>query len=253
MRCQPIANERARGGRSGPGVRGRSAAPRDDPIWRGEGNSGSTRAVIRNVECRAGAGLEAALPRNPGGVLSMSELPSGVPREGRGLGASEGSQIRVSGLPRDLRFVCRGFGRSPRVPPPCSSHARVSPRWARASSRCRSRVLAPASLGREGPCGGRLAPAYLALGRAFRVVSREGRIVRQRPYPAPSRRLASVSDAVGPPQMQQATPASSAGESPPCLPPRHPLPPCLPRVARGTRPTTTSRTSWRANDQICTA
>ena len=29
VRCQPIANERARGGRSGPGVRGRSAAPRD--------------------------------------------------------------------------------------------------------------------------------------------------------------------------------------------------------------------------------
>ena len=68
-------------------------------------------------ECRAGAGLEAALPRNPGGVLSMSELPREVAREGRGLGASEGSQIRVSGLPRDLRFVCRGFGRleSPRL------------------------------------------------------------------------------------------------------------------------------------------
>ena len=166
--------------------------------------------------------------------VSMSELPREVAREGRGLGASEGSQIRyvvvyvvVSGLPRNLRVLPRRDSR--RVPPPCSSDARVSPRWARASSRWRSRVVAPASLGREGPCGARFALAYLALGRAFRVVSREGRIVRQRPYPAPSRRLASVSDAVGPPQMQQATPASSAGESPPCLPPRHPLPPCLPR------------------------
>ena len=144
------------------------------------------------------------------------------------LGASEGSTFRLSWL-------------SPRVPPPCSNDARVSPRWARASSRCRSRVLAPASLGREGPCGARFAPAYLALGRSSRLVFQGAAI--HAPGPAPSRRPMSVGDAVGPPQMQQATPAPSAGESPPCLP----------RVARGTRPTTTSRMSWRANDQICTA
>ena len=123
------------------------------------------------------------------------------------------------------------------------------------STRWRLPAGALGFLGRAGPSGGRFAHASPSSGRSsrVRVVSREGRIVRQRPNPAPSRRLASVSDAVGPPQMQQATPASSAGESPPCLPPRHPLPPCLPRVARGTRPTTTSRMSWRANDQICTA
>ena len=150
------------------------------------------------------------------------------------LGASEGSTFRLSWL------------WSPRVPPPCSNDARVSPRWARASSRCRSRVLAPASLGREGPCGARFAPAYLALGRSSRLVFQGAAALHARD-PALSRRPMSVGDAVGPPQMQQATPASSAGESPPCLPP------CLPRVARGTRPTTTSRMSWRANDQICTA
>lgn len=136
------------------------------------GHSAITRAVIRNVECRAGAGLEGALPRNPGGVHvrtpegsceggSWSRSFRGISdqiRRGlrRGLGASEESKNRR-----------RGFRR---VHPPCSSDARVSPRWARASSRWRSRALAPASLGREGPCGGRFAHAYLALGRSSRVV-----------------------------------------------------------------------------------
>ena len=52
----------------------------------------------------------------------MSELPREVAREGRGLGASEGSQIRyvvvyvvVSGLPRNLRFVVVASVESPRL------------------------------------------------------------------------------------------------------------------------------------------
>ena len=52
----------------------------------------------------------------------MSELPREVAREGRGLGASEGSQIRyvvvyvvVSGLPRNLRFAVVASVESPRL------------------------------------------------------------------------------------------------------------------------------------------
>ena len=83
------------------------------------GQSAITRAVIGDVGCRAGAGLEAALPRNPGcpcrnsrgklrGRVVVSELPgiSDQIRRGlrRGLGASE-----------DLRFVVVASVESPRL------------------------------------------------------------------------------------------------------------------------------------------
>ena len=162
---------------------------------------------------------------------------------------SEGSceEVVVSELPRFDRMrrgLRRGLGASENLdassasssPPPRSSDARVSPRWARASSRWRSR--APASLGREGPCGGasrRASRVGSLISTCFPGVSRGAPHAR----PGPLREPTSVGDAVGPCRCS-ATPASSAGESPPCLP----------RVARGTRPTTTSRTSWRASGQF---
>ena len=79
-----------------------------------------TRAVIRNVNvarARAWRRLFREIRE-----VSMSELPREVAREGRGLGASEGSQIRyvvvyvvVSGLPRNLRFVVVASVESPRL------------------------------------------------------------------------------------------------------------------------------------------
>ena len=88
VRCQPIANERARGGRSGPGVRGRSAAPHDDPVW------GAIRDhARRDQECGMSRG------RGPGG--GSSEKSGRCPcRNSRG---KLRGRVVVSELPRDLR------------------------------------------------------------------------------------------------------------------------------------------------------